>query len=60
MIFSESKELIKEKLHLACNSIYQTTCWNDLVDSMSVHAYITRSTRKEMKPVKVLQKKPIE
>jgi hypothetical protein len=43
MIFSESKELIKEKLHLACNSIYQTTCWNDLVDSMSVHAYITRS-----------------
>jgi hypothetical protein len=38
-----SKELTKEKLHLVGNSICQTTCWDDLVDKMFVHAYIARS-----------------
>jgi hypothetical protein len=40
---AKSKELTKEKLHLTGNSICQTTSWDDLVDSMSVHAYIARS-----------------
>jgi hypothetical protein len=43
MKLAESKELTKEKLHLAGNSICQTTGWDDLVDSMSIHAYIARS-----------------
>jgi hypothetical protein len=43
MKLAESKELTKEKLHLAGNSIRQTTDWDDLVDSMSIHAYIARN-----------------
>ena len=47
MKLAESKELTKKKLHLEGNSIHQTTGWDDLVDSISVHAYIARSLMKQ-------------
>jgi hypothetical protein len=42
MKLANSKKLTKEKLHLVGNSICQTIGWDDLVDSMFIHAYIVR------------------
>lgn len=42
MKFAENREYSKDALLHVDKSIHQTTSWNDLVDALSVYAYIVK------------------